>query len=79
TAGVGLLVLLVTGEAFRPGVILGEIGPAIASVIERTGAVVPAIVLGAAALAGWWIYTKFVKGDEPRDIVVKAVEQQRGE
>lgn len=58
-----LVVILIVGEAFNPGVVLAPIG-------ENLGSVTPALALLFGGLAAWYLYRRFIKGQEPRPIQI---------
>lgn len=67
TALAVLVIIVVTGEAFNPGVLLGPIA-------EQFATIVPAVGLTAAGLGAYWVYTRFIRG---RDTTIEVVGRER--
>ena len=63
TAGVGILVLVVVGESFKPGVLLDPLG-------ENLGQIAPVLALIFGVLLAYYLYRRFIKGAGPRPIQV---------
>jgi hypothetical protein len=67
TGVAGVVALFLGGEAIAPGSIIDTV---VTPIAENVGEVVPVLALGGGALAGYYLYLRFIKGNEKRDIKI---------